>query len=96
MTLDGEYDAVVDRIEGDQAVLEVDADGELRELVVDVEELPPVARTADATLDVTVQGGKLVDATYQRRATRRRKRNAQDRFDRLSRRPPRDDDEQTE
>ena len=92
MIPDGEYRAVLDRIEDGLAALEVDVEGDPRELVVDPEALPPAARRADAVLDVRVRDGELVDADYDRRATRRRRRRAQDRFDRLSKRPPRDDD----
>jgi hypothetical protein len=92
MTLDGEFRAVLDRFEDDLAVLEVETDDDLRELVVPVAELPERARRVDAVIDVTVSDGELVAASPDRRATRRRKRSAQDRFDRLSRRPPRDDE----
>jgi predicted AlkP superfamily phosphohydrolase/phosphomutase len=92
MIPDGEYRAVLDRIEDDLAALEVDVGGDLRELVVDPEALPAAARRADAVLDVRVRDGELVDADYDRRTTRRRRRQAQDRFDRLSKRPRQDDD----
>lgn len=92
MTLDGDYRAVLDRIEDDLAVLELDDDGDLHELLVTVDHLPPVARRQDAVLDVTLRDGRFVDATYKRRATRRLRQQSQSRFDRLSRRPPRDDE----
>ncbi|MFC7132952.1 MULTISPECIES: DUF3006 family protein [Salinibaculum] len=93
MRLDGQYRAVVDRIEDGLAVLEVEVNGDLHELVVNADCLPRVARRADAVVDVTLQDGTLRDATYDRRATRHRRRQAQTRFDRLSRRLPRDDEE---
>lgn len=92
MTLDGEFSAVLDRIEDNLAVLELDDDGDLREFIVAVDHLPPVARRQDAVLEVTLRDGQFVEATYRRRATRRRRQQVQRRFDRLSRRPPKDDD----
>ena len=94
MTLDGEYRAVLDRIEDDLAVLELDVDGDLQELVVNIEHIPPAARESDAVLEVALSDGQIVDATFERRATRRRRQHSQRRFDRLSRRPPRDDEEE--
>lgn len=94
MSLDGTYRAVLDRIEDGLAVLEVDTDGDLCELVVDIDHLPEDARQRDAVLEVTLDGGEVVDANFEPRATRRRRKGAQRRFDRLSRRPPRDDDEE--
>jgi hypothetical protein len=94
MTLDGQYRAVLDRIENDLAVLEVDVDGDLEELVVSVEHIPAAAREPDAVLEVILGDDQIVDATFDRRATRRRRQHSQRRFDRLSRRPPRDDDDE--
>jgi hypothetical protein len=93
MTLDGDYRAVLDRIEGGLAVLELNDDGDLAELRVTLDHLPPVARRQDAILEVTLRDGQLVDATYDRRATRRRRQQSQRRFDNLSRRPPKDEDD---
>lgn len=81
---DGEYEAVVDRFEDDQAVLEVATDDEPRQLVVDRTALPTDARHADAILTVTIESSSLTDAVYDAAATRERAQSAQDRFDRLS------------
>jgi len=94
MIPDGEYTAVVDRIEDTLATLELsDDDGERYTLVVDENELPTDARHADAILAVTLVDEELVEAAYQPADTAARKHDAQDRFDRLSRRAPQDDNE---
>ena len=91
MIPDGHYTAVIDRFEGDQAVLMVeDGDELVDELVVREGRLPDDARQQDAVLDVTMQNGNLVSAHHDPDETDRRKSAAQDRFDRLARRP--DDD----
>lgn len=94
MTLDGTYTAVLDRIEDDLAVLEVsdDADG-THELVVGVDELPAEGRNPDAIFDLELRDGEIAAATYDEGRTESRKADAQDRFDRLSSRPPRDENE---
>lgn len=95
MTLDGTYTAVVDRIEESIATLVVEgSDDELYELLLDEDELPPEARHADAVLEVVLDADELVDVTYDETETVERRDGAQRRFDRLSRRPPRDDDEE--
>lgn len=93
MIPDGDHAAVLDRFEGDLAVLEVTAGDEQYELVVDEAELPADARQADAVLEVTVCDGGLADAVYDGEASEERSENAQRRFDRLSERLPRDEDE---
>lgn len=94
MIPDGEYSAVVDRIEDTLATLELsDDNGERYNLVVGEEELPSDARHADAVLQVTLDDEELADTTYQPAETETRKKDAQDRFDRLSSRAPRDQDE---
>jgi hypothetical protein len=93
MIPDGEHTAVVDRLEEALAVLEVDADGDLYELVVAEERLPATGRHADAVLQVTVQDGDVVTATYNSEATTERQHTSQDRFDRLSERPPHTDED---
>ena len=83
---DGEYTAVVDRFEDDLAVLEVASDEELRQLVIERDELPEEGRHADAVLEVTVESGVLVQAVYDEQETNERSGEAQSRFDQLSRR----------
>ncbi|ELZ20865.1 hypothetical protein C475_19738 [Halosimplex carlsbadense 2-9-1] len=92
MIPDGTYTAVVDRIEDSLATLEVDGEDELYELTVDERDLPGPAGHADAILEIALVDGTLVGVDYDRQATEERNRQAQDRFDQLSQRPPRDDD----
>jgi hypothetical protein len=97
MIPDGKYTAVVDQIEDTLATLELSTDdGERYNLVVGEEDLPADARHADAILRATLSDERLVNATYLPDETEARKHDAQDRFDRLSRRPPRDEDETDE
>jgi hypothetical protein len=94
VTLDGTYTAVLDRLEDDLAVLEVSDDaGDTHELVVDLAALPEDGRHPDAVLEVEIADSELQAATYDDSQTESRKAEAQDRFDRLSSRPPRDVDE---
>ncbi|MFC7045874.1 DUF3006 domain-containing protein [Halobacteriaceae archaeon GCM10025711] len=93
MVADGEYTAVLDRFEEDDAVLLLERDGDqVDQVVVDWRDLPRGVRQ-DAVLDVRVADGEVVDAAYDREATARRRDAAQDRFDRLARRPPKKDEE---
>jgi len=95
MIPDGTYTAVVDRIEDSLATLEVDGDDELYSLTVEEHELPDPARHADAILDIEIIDETLLGVDYDEAATEARKAQAQDRFDKLSQRPPRDDDSET-
>jgi hypothetical protein len=92
MIPDGTYTAVVDRIEDSLATLEVNGDDELYSLTVDEHDLPESARHADAVLETEIVEEALVGVDYNEAATEERKTQAQDRFDKLSQRPPRDDD----
>ena len=83
---DGEHTAVVDRFEGDLAVLELTTPYGLRELVVDESELPEEGRQQDAVLEVTVESQELVSAVYNEQETESRGEGAQGRFDQLSNR----------
>lgn len=91
MTMDGTYTAVVDRFEDDLAVLVLELDDGADELVVDRSRVPDDAGQ-DAVLQVVLEDGALADATYDSEETERRREAVQDRFDRLARRPPRDDE----
>ncbi|WP_123536882.1 DUF3006 domain-containing protein [Halosimplex salinum] len=93
MIPDGNYTAVVDRIEDGLATLEVTDEEETDryELVVDPEELPESGRHADAVLRVELDDGDLVDAAYDESETEERADAAQSRFDRLSERRRGDD-----
>ena len=92
MIPDGTYTAVVDRIEDGLATLEVSGDEERYELTIEPDDLPGEARHANAILDVQLEDGELVAATYRPEESDERAEQAQDRFDRLSRRPPEPDE----
>lgn len=94
MIPDGTYTAVVDRIEETLVTLIVEGeDDEVYNLIVGEEELPVDSRHQDAALEVVLDDEKLVDVTYDEAETQDRSDRAQNRFDRLSSRPPRDDEE---
>jgi len=88
MIPDGTYVAVLDRFEGDQAVLLVE-DGErvVGERVVREGRVPAEGRHQDAVLRVRIRNGHLVSARADPEASERRITEAQDRFDRLAERP---------
>jgi len=90
---DGEYTAVVDTIEDDLATVFFEQDGEeVGSAVIDAETLPADARHADAILTVGITTGEISEIDYEPDRSDSRKQAAQDRFDRLSSRPQRDDD----
>lgn len=94
MTRDGTYTAVVDRFEGDSAVLLLEADGEtVAEHVLDVERLPEEGRHVDGILEVEIEDDAVVDVTYAPEETAERADRAQRRFDALSERPPSSEDD---
>ena len=63
---------------------------EVGNAVLDASALPEAARHDDAILRVTVLDGSLVGSEYDAERTADRAERAQDRFDRLSERPPSD------
>jgi len=90
---DGEYTAVLDRIEDGLATLVFETDGtDADELVVDPAAVPSEGRHADAVLTIEIKEEEIVAVTYKASETEERRERAQRRFDRLSRRPPSDDD----
>jgi len=90
---DGEYTAVVDSIENDLATVFFERDGdEVGNAVLEASQLPSDAQEADAILSVTLTEGNIESATYKPEETATRAEAAQDRFDRLSERPPSDED----
>jgi hypothetical protein len=93
MLPDGTYTAVVDRIEDGIATLEVDTEDGLSALEIEAAELPAEAQAADAVLEVTIEDSGLADVTHEPDETADRASEAQRRFDRLSKRPPRDGDD---
>jgi len=94
MTLDGTYTATVDRIVEGTAVVLVEGDTEpvaQRDLAPD--RLPMAGRREDAVLRVTFEAGELTGVTVHPDEAERRLRETRERFDRLSKRPPKKDDE---
>lgn len=82
---DGEYRAVLDRIEDGLATLILEADEEaVGQALVAPERLPADARHTDAVVTVTVEDGGLVACRYEDEATDRRHERVQSRFDRLA------------
>jgi hypothetical protein len=93
MIPDGQYTAVVDRIEDGLAAVLLEEDGrDAYELLVEPAELPEDGQHANAVLTVEVQDGELVKASYDPDETEERRDSAQSRFDRLSERPSSDDE----
>lgn len=89
---DGEYTAVVDSIEDGLATVFFERDGEeVGNAVLDPTQLPDGGRHADAIFSVTIVNGEIGTATYDPSQTTNRSEKAQDRFDRLSKRPPSED-----
>lgn len=76
--------AVLDRFEGDHAVL-VTADE--RRLVLPRSAVPPAGRHADAVFRVVLQDDRVIDLRYRPEESRERAQRAQDRFDRLAEEP---------
>ncbi|OYR78897.1 hypothetical protein DJ71_16985 [Halorubrum sp. E3] len=90
---DGEYTAVVDSIEDGLATVFFEQDGdEVGNAVIDPAELPADGRHADAILTVEILEGNISSSEYDPDQTETRSNTAQDRFDRLSERPPSDTD----
>lgn len=90
---DGTYTAVIDSIEEGLATVFFEDEGtEVGDGVLDASVLPEDGRHADAILSVTVVEGEAVEWIYQPETTEIRQEEAQDRFDRLSQRPPSDKD----
>ena len=85
---DGEYTAVVDNVEDGLATVFFERDGEeVGNAVLDASRLPSDGQHADAILSVTLSEGRIESASYKPEQTADRKDAAQDRFDRLSKRP---------
>lgn len=90
---DGEYTAVIDAIEDGLATVFFEQDGtDAGHAVIDASEIPEEGRHADAILSVTIADEEIATVDYDPEATATRKDAAQSRFDRLSSRPPSDED----
>jgi hypothetical protein len=88
---DGTYTAVVDSIEDGLATVFFEQDGEeVGHAVIEAARLPEAGRHADAIFTVTVVDGDTAEWTYESETAEKRQQTAQDRFDRLSSRPPSD------
>jgi hypothetical protein len=90
---DGEYTAVVDSIEDGLATVFFERDGEeVGNAILAADQLPEEGQHADAILTVTLVDGAIETAQYDPEQITERSEAAQNRFDRLSRRPPSEDD----
>ncbi len=91
---DGTYMAVVDAIEDGIATVFFEQDGEeVGDAVLNAGDLPEDGRHADALFSVTVEDEAVVEWEYREAKTEQRKEAAQSRFDRLSERPPSDEEQ---
>ncbi|WP_224270815.1 DUF3006 domain-containing protein [Haloprofundus salinisoli] len=83
---------VVDRFEGDDAVLLVEEDGELvDELVLPTAMLPTDGQHQDAIFSLGRPDDTRVELRYDAEMTGERRQSAQNRFDQLSQRLPEED-----
>lgn len=90
---DGEYIAVVDSIEDGLATVFFEQAGdEVGNAVINPDELPSDGQHADAILEVLIREGAISSVEYEPERTTERSETAQSRFDRLSNRPPADED----
>ena len=90
---DGEYTAVVDSIEDGLATVFFEQDGgKVGNAVIDSDELPADGQHADVVLKVEIHDNSISSAQYKPDQTEARSNSAQERFDRLSKRPPSDND----
>lgn len=89
--MNGEYTGVVDRFEDDSAVLLLEREGDVvGQAVLSRDSLPDAANHVDAVLIVTVEDDAVERLEYRPDETENRRESVQDRFDRLSERPPDD------
>lgn len=87
MVRDGTYTAVLDRFEGEYAIIQLEADGEaLDQVMVERSDLPEDGRHQDAVFTIEVSDTELVAVEYEPDTTEDRQADAQERFDRLSER----------
>lgn len=75
---DGTYTAVLDRFEGELAVLVPESDGEtLEQIKVATQTLPAEGQHQNALFTVVLRGGELTEATYHPDRTEDRREAAQ-------------------
>jgi len=93
MVTDGEYTAVLDRIEDDVAVLLLEQEGEqVPEVLIPQAKVPSDARHQDAVLTIRLSDEQVVSVDYDANETSRRHEAVQSQFDRLADQPPLDDE----
>lgn len=91
--LDGTYTAVIDNVEDGYATVFFKRDvDEVGNAVIAAGQFPVDPQHDDSVLTVILTDGEVEEATYEPEETIERSSAAQDRFDRLSKRPPSDDD----
>ncbi|WP_160135504.1 DUF3006 domain-containing protein [Halococcus salsus] len=84
-----EYRGVLDRFEGDQAVVLLERNGStIDDIVISRKQLPEDGNHVDAIFVVEIEGDRLKHITYLPDETATRSKQAQDRFRDLSERPP--------
>jgi len=85
--MDGKYIAVLDRFEEEYAVLVVqEGDEDVGDYLVEAETIPEDERHEDAVFEVRLEDDEINELDYLAEETAERKEQAQERFDRLSRR----------
>lgn len=89
------FTATIDRIAEGIAVLLLEDDGEVIEErhIHDLEQIPEAGRHDGAVLTVSITGDEIVAIDYEEEVEAQRRERMQNRFDRLSERPPGRDSE---
>lgn len=87
------YRGVLDRFEGNLAVVLLEQDGKtVDEIVIDQEDLPQEGQHQDAIFRVKIGNDGLKDVTYRPQETSNQSDEAQSRFDQLSERSQNNED----
>ncbi|EMA43475.1 hypothetical protein C448_09807 [Halococcus morrhuae DSM 1307] len=88
------YRGVLDRFEGDLAVVLLEQDAKtVDDIAVEREKLPSEGHHRDAIFTVELENDTLKNITYRPQETTTRSDEAQSRFDQLSERPQNNDDQ---
>lgn len=91
--LDGSYIAVLDRFEGERAVFVVEDENEaVAEFDAPRADVPEEGEHTDAVFRMQFDHGEVMSLTYDADETASREQATQTRFDRLSKRLPREED----
>ena len=89
-----EYRGVLDRFEDDLAVVLLECDGKtVDDIALPRDRLPEEGRHRDALFVVVMEGETVQSMSYRPEETREKSEQAQSRFDRLSQRPPENDEQ---